>query len=378
MKLAMKLSTSLGHMLAVGTMTCVFAAQAKAQTSDVADLYRGKTVTFLINFTPGGSTDVEGRVLARHLGAHIPGKPTVVVQNMGGAGGSIGTNYLGQVSKPDGLTLGYLTASVGKQALGEAELKVDLKGLEFLGNVPDINVTYIRTDVPPGISVPADIMKTKGFWIGGLTPDSPKDLAERLQLEMLGIEHKYLSGYKGSPEARFAVQQNEIQFYNEGLASYRAAIEPGIVKSGTVIPVWYDPLEEEGKLTASKAAAGIPARPFHEFYESVKGPGSLPNDLRWQSYLRINQLSTSFLRVLMMPAKSPPAAVAAMRQALVDTFADPAYQADAKQTFNNIPEFRSGEAQKAALYSVLAPRPGVQEFIADYIAKGYRSVGKKN
>ena len=371
----MQLSAKLGRLIAIGTMACAFAAQA--QTGDVAEIYRGKTVTFLINFTPGGSTDVEGRVLARHLGAHIPGNPNVVVQNMGGAGGSIGTNFLGQVAKPDGLTLGYLTASVGKQALGEADLKVDLKGLEFLGNVPDVNITYIRTDVKPGIAVPADIMKTRGFWIGGLTPDSPKDLAERLQLEMLGIEHKYLSGYKGSPEARLAVQQNEIQFYNEGIASYRAAIEPGIVKSGVVIPVWYDPQEEDGKLIAARAAAGIPARPFHEFYESVKGPGSLPNDLRWQAYMRINQLSTSFLRVLMMPPKTPPAAVAAMRKALAETFADPAYQADAKQTFNNVPEFKSGDAQKAALYNVLAPRPGVQEFITDYIAKGYRSVGDK-
>lgn len=364
-----------GHLVAVASIAFAFTAQA--QTADVADLFRGKTVTFMINFTPGGSTDVEGRVLARHLGNHIPGKPAVVVQNMGGAGGSIGTNYLGQVAKADGLTMGYLTASVGKQALGEADLKVDLKGLEFLGNVPDVNVTYMRTDVKPGITSPADIMKTKGFWIGGLTPDSPKDLAERLQLDMLGLEYKYLSGYKGSPEARLAVQQNEIQFYNEGLASYRAAIEPGIVKSGVVIPVWYDPLEDGDKLIAAPAAAGIPARPFHEFYESVRGPGSLPTDLRWQAYLRINQLSTSFLRVLMMPPKAPPAAVAAMRQALVDTFADPAYQADAKQTFNNVPEFKTGDGQKKALVNVLAPRPGVQEFIADYIAKGFRSVGDK-
>jgi tripartite-type tricarboxylate transporter receptor subunit TctC len=354
-----------------------FSAPAMAQTTDIADLFRGKTVTFLINFTPGGSTDFEGRVLARHLGNHIPGKPAVVVQNMGGAGGSIGTNYLGQVARADGLTLGYLTASVGKQALGESDLKVDLRGLEFLGNVPDVNVTYMRTDVKPGVSKPADIMKTQGFWIGGLTPDSPKDLAERLQLDMLGVEFKYLSGYKGSPEARLAVQQNEIQFYNEGLASYRAAIEPGIVKNGIVLPLWYDPLEEGGRLIAAPAAAGIPARPFHEFYESVKGTGSLPSDTRWQAYLRINQLSTSFLRVLMMPPKSPPAAVAAMRQALVETFADPVYQADAKQTFNNVPEFKSGDERKKALLEVLVPRAGVQEFIADYIAKGYRSVGDK-
>lgn len=60
--------------------------------------YEGKTLTVLINYAAGGPTDVEGRVLARHLGKHIAGQPIVVVQNMGGAGGIIGTNYLGQVA----------------------------------------------------------------------------------------------------------------------------------------------------------------------------------------------------------------------------------------------------------------------------------------
>ena len=351
------------------------ATTARAQTADLADYYRGKTVVFLINFTPGGSTDFEGRVLARHLGDHIPGKPAVVVQNMGGAGGSIGTNYLGQVARPDGLTIGYLTASVGKQALGEADLKVDLKGLEFLGNVPDVNVTYVRTDVAPGVKTPADLMKTKGFWIGGLTPDSPKDLGMRIQLDMLGVEYKYLSGYKGSPEARLAVQQNEIQFYSEGMASYRAAIEPGIVKNGTIIPVWTDSLDDGEKLYASPAADGIPALPYHAFYQSVKG--APPNDTRWQAYLRLNQLSTSFLRVLMAPPKTPAPMAAALSRALADTFDDPAYREDARQTIHSVPEFRSGEATRKSLLGVLERRPGVSEYIAEFMAKGYREVGDK-
>lgn len=362
--------------LAAATAVLIASAGgARAQSDAMADFYRGKTVVFLINFTPGGSTDFEGRVLARHLGAHIPGKPNVVVQNMGGAGGSIGTNWLGQVARPDGLTLGYLTASTGKAALGESDLKVDMTAFEFLGNVPDVNVTYIRADTPPGIKTPADIMKAKGFWIGGLTPDSPKDLAERMQLDMLGLEYKYLSGYKGSPEARLAVQQNEIQFYNEGMASYRAAIEPGIVKKGDVLPVWYDPLDDGGKLYAAPAAEGIPARPFHEFLQSVKGAPR--DDLLWQSYLRVNQLSTSFLRVIMMPPKTPPAFVAMMSKALRETYDDETYRADAMQTMHNVPEFRTGEAPKKAFRAVMAPRPGVQEFIADYIARGFRSVGDK-
>ena len=127
-----------------------------------AEFYRGKTLTFMINFTVGGSTDLEGRVWARHLRKHIPGNPNVVVQNMGGAGGTIGANWLAQVARPDGLTLGYLTGSTGKQALGETTL-IDMNTLSYLGNSPDVNLTYARRDIPPGLKNPLDIMKAMGI-----------------------------------------------------------------------------------------------------------------------------------------------------------------------------------------------------------------------
>jgi tripartite-type tricarboxylate transporter receptor subunit TctC len=71
-----------------------------------APFYQGKTVTFFINFSAGGPTDIEGRIVARHLARFIPGNPTILVQNMSGGGGVTGINYLGEVAKHDGLTIG--------------------------------------------------------------------------------------------------------------------------------------------------------------------------------------------------------------------------------------------------------------------------------
>ena len=113
-------------------------ASAHAQDAALADFFRGKTVTFTINFTVGGSTDLEGRLWAKHLRKHLPGQPNIIVQNMGGAGGTIGTNWLGQVARPDGLTIGYLTGSAGKQAMGESQL-VDVNTLTYIGNSPGVN-----------------------------------------------------------------------------------------------------------------------------------------------------------------------------------------------------------------------------------------------
>src|SRR5947207_5717466 len=88
--------------------------------------YQGKNITFFINFAAGGPTDIEGRIVARHLAKHIPGQPTLVPQNMAGAGGVKGMNFLGEVAKPDGQTLGYVTGPYNHQIMGHTSLRIDL------------------------------------------------------------------------------------------------------------------------------------------------------------------------------------------------------------------------------------------------------------
>lgn len=82
---------------------------ASPSLSAESPFYQGKNLTFLINFAAGGPTDIEGRIVARHLAKHIPGNPTIIVQNMPGAGGVTGINFLGEAAKRDGLTMGYFT-----------------------------------------------------------------------------------------------------------------------------------------------------------------------------------------------------------------------------------------------------------------------------
>lgn len=148
--------------------------------------YQGKTLTFLINYAPGGPSDVEGRVLARHLGRHIPGRPRIVVKSMGGAGGIIAPNFLGQVSKPNGLTMGFFTGSLFRYQIRDAGLQVDLKNFPFIAATEGVTVSYIRSDAPPGIKKPEDIVKAERFKAGGLNINSSKDVRFRLSLDLLG------------------------------------------------------------------------------------------------------------------------------------------------------------------------------------------------
>src|SRR5574341_311197 len=136
--------------------------------------YQGRNITFLINFSAGGPTDIEGRIVARHLAKYIPGNPVVVVQNMSGAGGVTGMNFLGEVAKPDGLTMGYFTGPYTHQMMRTPTLRVDFNKVPFIASVGSVTVCYIRADVSPGIKKPTDIAKAERFKAGGLSFDSNK------------------------------------------------------------------------------------------------------------------------------------------------------------------------------------------------------------
>src|SRR5208282_1015282 len=95
----------------------LIALAAITPSSAAAQFYKGKTITMIVNYPAGGPTDLEGRIVAQHLPAYIPGNPTIVVKNVGGAGGLIGSNQLGEAA-PNGQTIGFFTLDVPSQLLG--------------------------------------------------------------------------------------------------------------------------------------------------------------------------------------------------------------------------------------------------------------------
>ena len=137
---------SLRLFLSVIGLCLVWAAQSFGAEKP---FYEGKTLTVLINYAAGGPTDVEGRLLARHLGRHIPGLPNIIVQNMAGAGGVIGTNFLGQVAKSDGWMMGYFTGALFHQQVRNPALRTDLSKYAFISGILGVTVSYIRSDVAP-------------------------------------------------------------------------------------------------------------------------------------------------------------------------------------------------------------------------------------
>src|SRR6185503_2576360 len=107
-----------------------------AQAEPIADFYRGKTVNVYIGVGVGGEYDIQARLVARHIGKHIPGNPTVVPQNMTGAGGLRMVNYLYNVAAKDGLSIGMIAnASAAMQAAGIAGVQFDAAQMQWLGSI---------------------------------------------------------------------------------------------------------------------------------------------------------------------------------------------------------------------------------------------------
>src|SRR5258708_19637920 len=134
--------------------------------------YKGKLLTILINFAPGGATDAEARVLVRHVGRLIDGQPSVVIQHLEGAAGLVGAKYVGEIAPRDGTLAGYLTGTAFLYALDPERFRVDFKTYEFVGIQPGTSINFVRTDVAPGMKAPTDIMKVPDLIASTLLPVS--------------------------------------------------------------------------------------------------------------------------------------------------------------------------------------------------------------
>src|SRR5262249_33209060 len=161
-------------------------------------------------------------------------------------------------------------------------------------------------------------------------------------LDMLGIQYKYVTGYRSSNAARLAVQRNEANMHSESTPGYFAMVEPNMVKSGEVIPTWYDPSYNGQSFHVPKVMEGSAVLPFPEYYKKVKG-GALPSGILWDTYRANLAVDQSMLRAVVMPPGSPPAAVKTLRKAIAELNNDKEFADDAMKTMQFVPIYDTGD-----------------------------------
>ena len=192
--------------LVASFLLSALATSTHAQTA--ADFYKGKTVNLVVGFSVGGGYDLYARHLARHMGKHIPGHPTIVIQNMPGAGSLKAANFIYTAAPKDGLAFGTFARTTRINPLLESGATFDGTKFSWIGSVTDDVSTCLTWHTSP-VKTWNDFM-TKPVTLGGQGISSDPDIFARLYKNVFGAPIKLVSGYPGTTEITLAMERGEV------------------------------------------------------------------------------------------------------------------------------------------------------------------------
>lgn len=277
------------------------------------EFYRDKIIHLIVGYAPGGSFDQYSRLIARHLGKHIPGNPTTIVENMPGASGIIVANHLYARAKPDGLTIGAWAAPLVLQhVLGNEAIKFDGRKFGYLGvPTPYDSGCYFRRET--GIKTMEDwlaakrTIKASSIGPGTSTSDVPK-----LVKAALGIPLDVIEGYRGGAEARMAVVSGEVDAHcgswQATKNAWRSELESGKIR-----------LVVQVSLRAHPDLKQVPLAINYAKTEEAR------------LYVRIAHNAHGLQFPYSVPPGTPPDRLQILQKAFMDAFKDPELLAEAKK-----------------------------------------------
>jgi tripartite-type tricarboxylate transporter receptor subunit TctC len=176
-----------------------------------APFYEGKTIRVIVGFSAGGGFDTYSRLIARHLGKHVPGSPSVVVENMPGAASLVAANHVYKVAKPDGLTiLNFHGNQVINQVIGKPGIEFDARKFEYIG-IPTQDNVACAFNKASGITTFDSLRNAKTpVKLGGVAPGDTTYNTAKLLIAALKLPIQLVAGYKGTAEIRLAAEAGEV------------------------------------------------------------------------------------------------------------------------------------------------------------------------
>ena len=322
--------------VAAVVLCAVCAVSANAQSP--AEFYRGKTVTLIVSSAAGGGYDTLARVIASHLGRHIPGTPQVIVRNMAGAGGIVATNYLYNVAAKDGTVAGGVQNNTPFEPLfGTKAATYDPLKFNWLGT-PSIEVAIATVWHKTPVDTWEDT-RTREITMGSSGVNSTPSFYGRLLIETLGMKLKIIVGYESQTHAFLAMERGEIDGYPS--VFYNSLI--------TTKPTWYrDKLVKLLVQMGLEKEPAIPEVPFA--LDLVRNP-----DDKLLLAAAFAPLQSG--RPYLMPPGVPAERVAAMQRAFMDTFKDADFLAEANKRGLGVNSPRSGQELQGLLERVYTKTP---------------------
>lgn len=314
---------------------------ARAQGA-VADFYRGRTVTLIVGYSAGGGYDTYARIVARHLSKHIPGQPSVVVQNMPGAGSLKLANFLFNVAPKDGATIGTFSRGMAMEPLiGGTNVQFDSTRFAWLGSgTNEVSVFTVWHTAP--IHTWQDMLE-KPFTVGGEGSGSDPDIYALLLKNAFGAKLKLISGYPGTAEIAIALERGEVDSRASWSWSSLKALRPQWITEKKVhFPVQLN-------LAKGPELQDVPA--IMEFAKQE----------RQRQMLRLILSRQEMARPFTAPPGVPEDRLAALRKAFDDTWADPELQAEMKARGQEVNPVSGAALQKMVAELYTTPKDVVSE-----------------
>jgi tripartite-type tricarboxylate transporter receptor subunit TctC len=284
-----------------------------ASADPIADFYAGKQITLIISTGVGGGVDTNARVLARHLGDHIPGKPSIVAKNMTGAGHLQATNYMYVQAPKDGLTIAaILPTFVGYQVLDGKGAQYDVRNFNFLGST-DVENANLYTWHTAGIKKIEEV-KTKEVLMGATGAGSYTMLYPTLLNNVLGMKFKIVSGYKSTNEIHLAMERGEVQGRAGNFFTSLKSQNPDWLRDKKI-----DMLLQFGSVRDPE-------------WQDVPLLTDLATNDEQRQIFKAFSAEVALGKVFITTPGVPADRLAALRKAFEETMRDPAYLADAEKS----------------------------------------------
>lgn len=298
----------------LAVLSALVALGGEGRPAAAQSFYEGKTVRIIVGLAPGGGFDTYARVIARHIGRHVPGNPTFVVENMTGAGSLIAANHVFKVAKPDGLTVGKFNGALMLgQVLGQPGIEFDARKFEFIGAAVKEDVACAMTKASGITSLEKWAASPVPVKLGGTAPGASPDNTARILKAALGLPIQLVAGYKGTAEIRLAADGGEVAGGCWSWESMRATWRSGL-DAGEVVPV----LQATG-------------RPFPDL-PNVPLAINLAKSDEARRLIQIGiQNSGAFARPFLLPPGTPKERVQILRKGFQDALKDPAFLAEAQK-----------------------------------------------
>jgi len=303
-----------------------------------APYYEGKTIKIIVGFTPGGGYDRMARLMAKHLPNHIPGKPVIIVENMGGASSIIAANHKYNVAKPDGLTIGTVNRAIPFAQLIKLEgVKFDLTKYAWVGSsAVEGTVFTLRSELP--YKTVDELRKLKEPLAYGSSGAGTLDYQfALLSKEFLGINLKMIT-YPSSAECMLALERKEVDGRSGSFSSLKPFIDRGLVR-----PIF------RGKV----AEKGMESLPVNE---------DLTTDPKAKTMLSMFSAADLIGRPFLAPPGTPEEPMKALREGFAKAAKDPELQAEAKKFSMEVEYIPADEILKVIQNVLNQPEDIVKEF----------------